>query len=223
VTGSKSAVSVDSACSDSRALTPRNILLVPDNFCFLRDENDTGRSLLLLKNRDAQAGTRGCYSIVGAEKGKKKTVPCPTPKATTSFPGREHGKRAGATGAIGREGGQLAVKKRRTKCPHNREKRMCKPCGGSSICEHNWVRYIQVQTMRKLELLRGGKKMQAMLRAQPPKKRVQALQSLILPPSLFLSLSPSLPPSNTPPLSTSLPPSPAPLDVALCKKSFFAF
>ncbi len=55
-----------------------------------------------------------------------------------------------ATHKQGGLAGREAVKKRRENCPHNREtlaidnrqrrvyaKRICKQCGGSSICEHN--------------------------------------------------------------------------------------
>ena len=28
------------------------------------------------------------------------------------------------------------------KCPHNRRKSICKECKGSSICEHNRIKYM---------------------------------------------------------------------------------
>ena len=34
----------------------------------------------------------------------------------------------------------LQMPRIRKKCPHNREKRLCRECGGSGICEHNRVR-----------------------------------------------------------------------------------
>jgi hypothetical protein len=49
---------------------------------------------------------------------------------TTGKAQREEG-----VGGAGAGGG--AVKKGGAKCPHNRERSRCKPCGGSGICEHN--------------------------------------------------------------------------------------
>jgi hypothetical protein len=44
-------------------------------------------------------------------------------------------QRGEGVGGAGAGGG--AVKEGRVKCPHNRQRRGCKECGGSSICEHN--------------------------------------------------------------------------------------
>jgi hypothetical protein len=53
-------------------------------------------------------------------------------------PGSQHGKEGTAWGGRGRGGGwRRRVKKGRAKCPHNRQRSVCKECGGARIFEHN--------------------------------------------------------------------------------------
>jgi hypothetical protein len=102
----------------------------------LRGEGGDGAGGEKLDSKRKKAANHKRDSFQG--KGKEEAVE--KRKRPSSEEGHEaqeqqHGDGVGSSRASGEDS-----KRKREKCPHNRNKSECKACGGASICEHNRIR-----------------------------------------------------------------------------------
>jgi hypothetical protein len=104
----------------------------------------------------------------GSFQGNGKEEAVEKRKRPLSEEGSEAQEQQHEEGESGSRASGEAAKKKRAKCPHNRQKSQCWQCEGSSTCEHRRI----LRLCKQCNGLRRGEH----LRAQPPKKRVQAMQ-----------------------------------------------
>jgi hypothetical protein len=104
-----------------------------DSFCRLHTAVHfiTRRQLELARAKRARQKEQ---SELGARVSEKQPIPVKRAKRATE---KEHAAAESELADGVASTTHTAVKRKRSFCEHNRERRLCKQCGGSGICEHN--------------------------------------------------------------------------------------
>ncbi len=120
------------------ALISKKLLPFESQEQMQRMKNTEAKVLGVKRKLQGEGGEGGSGASEQSQKKGKKKAPEAVAKrkrATFEEEEEEEGQQQ-QEGQCGASANSDDVNKRHAECPHNRQRSQCRPCGGSSICEH---------------------------------------------------------------------------------------